>query len=304
MRFKSLLAVFCLALFYGISVYAYETGSAYQIMRIPSGGGRPQLGSVDISQSAAVGTTTLRPVNGGMGQDFSASTGVPVVSSGTFSVSSQLAAAKGGTGQDFSATTGVVSISSGTFSAAAQLAASKGGTGQDFSSSTGVVAVSGGTFSMRVMAGVVFPFAGTTCPTGSVAGDGSSLLRAGIYANLFTAIGTTYGSADGTHFTVPDYRGVFIRGVGTNGTATESNGGAFAGAALGTFQNDQFQGHKQNADSASTTGGFVGWFTGNNNGGTADPAGASLTSDGTNGTPRSGAETRPVNLSATYCIWF
>ena len=31
--------------------------------------------------------------------------------------------------------------------------------------------------------------------------------------HLFTAIGTAYGTADGTHFNVPDFRGIFPRGV-------------------------------------------------------------------------------------------
>lgn len=48
--------------------------------------------------------------------------------------------------------------------------------------------------------------------------DGSSYLRAS-YPELFTAIGTTYGSVDGTHFNVPDLRGRVPLGAGT-GTAT------------------------------------------------------------------------------------
>jgi microcystin-dependent protein len=40
-------------------------------------------------------------------------------------------------------------------------------------------------------------------------------LRAGTYAALFAVIGTTFGSADGTHFNVPDMRGVYPKGAGT-----------------------------------------------------------------------------------------
>jgi len=36
------------------------------------------------------------------------------------------------------------------------------------------------------------------------------------YANLFTAIGTAYGSVDGTHFNVPDSRGRVLVGKGSN----------------------------------------------------------------------------------------
>ncbi len=54
--------------------------------------------------------------------------------------------------------------------------------------------------------GVVLPYAGSSAPAGFLLCYGQSLLRAD-YADLFTAIGTTYGAADGTHFNVPDLRG-------------------------------------------------------------------------------------------------
>lgn len=54
--------------------------------------------------------------------------------------------------------------------------------------------------------GVILPYAGSAAPTGYLLCFGQSLLRAS-YPDLFTAIGTTYGSADGTHFNVPDLRG-------------------------------------------------------------------------------------------------
>jgi microcystin-dependent protein len=41
--------------------------------------------------------------------------------------------------------------------------------------------------------------------------DGTSYLRTA-YPALFTAIGTAYGTVDGTHFNVPDLRGQFLRG--------------------------------------------------------------------------------------------
>lgn len=51
-------------------------------------------------------------------------------------------------------------------------------------------------------------------PTGWAIADGSSQLRADpVYAALFTAIGTTYGTVDGTHFNLPDMRGRVPVGV-------------------------------------------------------------------------------------------
>ena len=55
-------------------------------------------------------------------------------------------------------------------------------------------------------AGWIIPFAGSAVPDGALACDGSSYLRTA-YPLLFDAIGTTWGSADSTHFNVPDLRG-------------------------------------------------------------------------------------------------
>lgn len=67
--------------------------------------------------------------------------------------------------------------------------------------------------------GAVLSYAGATAPTGWVLCDGSSLLRSA-YPNLFAAIGTTWGSADAFHFTVPDLRGRTPIGAGTGSGLT------------------------------------------------------------------------------------
>jgi microcystin-dependent protein len=54
--------------------------------------------------------------------------------------------------------------------------------------------------------GAVIGFAADTAPTGWLLCYGQSLLRTD-YDSLFGVIGTTYGSADGTHFNLPDLRG-------------------------------------------------------------------------------------------------
>ena len=50
----------------GTSAVTTATGSAYQVLRVPSGGGAPAFGAIDLSQSAAV-TGTLGISNGGTG---------------------------------------------------------------------------------------------------------------------------------------------------------------------------------------------------------------------------------------------
>jgi len=62
--------------------------------------------------------------------------------------------------------------------------------------------------------GSVVDFAGAVAPAGWLLCNGASLLRS-TYPLLFAAIGTTYGAADGTHFSLPDCRGRVSVGVGT-----------------------------------------------------------------------------------------
>ncbi|MEX0934655.1 MAG: phage tail protein [Candidatus Saccharimonadales bacterium] len=69
-----------------------------------------------------------------------------------------------------------------------------------------------GATSSGVPAGAVQSFAMQTPPEGWLKCDGSAISRDN-YAELFTAIGTLYGSGDGsTTFNLPDYRGEFLRG--------------------------------------------------------------------------------------------
>ena len=60
-----------------------------------------------------------------------------------------------------------------------------------------------------------------TVPDGYLERDGSSLNRT-TYAALFTVLGTTYGTADGSHFNLPDHRGRFMRSW-AHGSANDPN---------------------------------------------------------------------------------
>lgn len=71
-------------------------------------------------------------------------------------------------------------------------------------------------------AGSVIDYAGSAAPIGWLFCYGQSLLRAGTYANLFAAVGTSFGAVDGTHFNVPDLREMAIAGKGNMG-GTERN---------------------------------------------------------------------------------
>lgn len=80
---------------------------------------------------------------------------------------------------------------------------------------TGTVATS--------LIGEIKIYAGASAPTGHLLCDGSSLLRAS-YPDLFSVIGTTYGSADGTHFTLPNLKGRVVVGVSATDTEFDTLG--------------------------------------------------------------------------------
>jgi microcystin-dependent protein len=149
---------------------------------------------------------------------------------------------------------------------------------------------------LLVPAGMIFSFAGTTCPSGYLATDGSSYSTT-TYSNLFNAISYSYGGS-GTSFEVPNTSGLFLRGVGS-----QTVGGiSYSSGTLGTAQNDQMQGHTH-TDRWLVNGGAgtVGYS------GISGTLGNSATvsnpiNDGANGNPRTGTETRPVNLTVKYCI--
>ena len=75
------------------------------------------------------------------------------------------------------------------------------------------------------MAGIIYPFSGSTVPDGFLLCDGAAVSRT-TYAELFQVIGTTYGSGDGsTTFNVPDLRGRTAIGA-SSGHAIGTTGGA------------------------------------------------------------------------------
>ena len=81
--------------------------------------------------------------------------------------------------------------------------------------------------------GTIKTFGGATLPPSYLECDGSSLAVTA-YPKLFAAIGYTHGGG-GASFNIPDLRGVFVRGAGTNATTNFGgvSGHTPAGGALG-----------------------------------------------------------------------
>ena len=143
--------------------------------------------------------------------------------------------------------------------------------------------------------GVVIPFAGSSAPLGWLECNGTAVSRTD-YAALFIAIGTTYGAGDAsTTFNVPDLRGEFIRGW-------DNGRGIDTGRARGSAQADAFQGHRHSiklTPNISVAPGALGPYTTGTEQSNyvTDPI-----TDGTNGTPRTAAETRPRNIAMMYIV--
>lgn len=83
---------------------------------------------------------------------------------------------------------------------------------------TGWIGISG---SIINPSGTIQMWGGATAPTGYLLCDGSAVSRS-TYADLFAAIGTSYGAGDGsTTFNVPDLRGRVGVGYATSGGHTD-----------------------------------------------------------------------------------
>jgi microcystin-dependent protein len=139
---------------------------------------------------------------------------------------------------------------------------------------------------MLLPAGAIMAFAMNGAPNGWLAANGSSVSRT-TYANLFAAIGTTYGAGDSsTTFALPDLRGYFVRGTGTNSDGTTSG-------TFGVKQADEFKAHTHTTPGTMVSGGSL----------SVAVYASGLRTDSSRGTGSTGgSETRPANIAMLYCI--
>jgi microcystin-dependent protein len=154
--------------------------------------------------------------------------------------------------------------------------------------------------------GDIKSFGGASAPFGWLSADGDAVSRT-TYASLFAVIGTTWGAGDGsTTFNLPDLRGAYLRGAGSHGTETMADGNAYSGPAVGAFEDDQMQGHEhQYSINVGDAGGVPGFSPATSAAATPGSSRMDVTtpiSDGTNGTPRTGDETRAFAAGVLWCI--
>lgn len=137
-------------------------------------------------------------------------------------------------------------------------------------------------------AGLVAHFARSTAPTGWLKANGAAVSRIA-YADLFAAIGTTFGAGDGFNtFNLPDLRGEFVRGL-------DDGRGADPGRVLGSWQPDAFKSHEhatwnRAVDIKTSTG--AGHYS------------VTASQSGATGSAGTADETRPRNVALLACIKF
>lgn len=163
-------------------------------------------------------------------------------------------------------------------------------------------------FTIAVPTGMITAYGATAAPSGWYLCNGDSLLRTDFPA-LFSIVGTSFGSADSTHFNVPDLRGTFIRGVDEGAgrdpdtsVRTAMNPGGNTGDNVGSVQNSIYglHAHSSITDGTSAYRTQSGWASGATYDGIAKNGASPGADVGTSGS--GGNETRPINAYLVYII--
>jgi microcystin-dependent protein len=127
-----------------------------------------------------------------------------------------------------------------------------------------------------------------------------SLISRTVYNLLFSVIGTTFGSGNGsTTFAIPDLVGAVPRGAGTSSSYTQN-----VTVTLGTKDNDRMQGHHHDfrfyhGSAFYGAGGYHDNVSSTNSTQVLGPL-----NDGTNGIPRTANETKMKNVGVNFFIKF
>jgi phage-related tail fiber protein len=148
---------------------------------------------------------------------------------------------------------------------------------------SGTVVVTGST--ALTPSGTVIWFAANAAPTGYLKANGAAVSRT-TYADLFAAIGTTFGVGDGsTTFNVPDLRGEFLRGW-------DDGRGIDSARVFGSAQSQSIESHSHVIRSDASVG------NGDYNTASAGYSRVNYTN------AAGGSETRPRNIALLACIKF
>jgi microcystin-dependent protein len=183
-----------------------------------------------------------------------------------------------------------------------------------------------------VPVGSVQSFARSTAPSGWLAADGTTIGSAASgatnasadYSALFTVLwdnwsntalpiltsagatsSRTSASADfaaNKRLPLPDLRGIFVRGSGSQTIAGTEN--ITYAKTFSAKEQDAMQGHVHSLTANMDPPANLGTSAGGNIYTGVNSKTSSPTTDGTNGIPRTAAESRPANIALLYCIKF
>lgn len=175
--------------------------------------------------------------------------------------------------------------------------------GVTYYSTTGQFQLVTNNVSIATPPGQVATYAMTSCPAGWLTANGSAVSRT-TYSVLYSTIGSTWGNGDGsTTFNLPDLRGMFVRGTGTNATYPTASGPSVGTYAADTYLNHNHtdSGHTHSYNVPSGTSQAIGGSGSNyyvSTGGSTTGTGNANIQNSTTGS----TETRPKNYGVLYCI--
>jgi len=161
----------------------------------------------------------------------------------------------------------------------------------------GLKLIAGSTLYADLAVGSIIPFGGSVIPTSFLLCDGSAISRTG-YAELFAAIGTAFGTGDGsTTFNLPDLRESVPKGAGETGQTVGAHVKS-GGLAVGEFLDDRIQDHTHEL---SETPNFS-YLTGEGNYKVVPVSSGSTPTGTVSNTYRYGATTEVKSVGVNYII--
>ena len=192
-----------------------ETGTVTSVSVVSANGFAGTVATATTTPAITL-STSITGVFKGNGTAISAATSGTDYSAGTSALSTGIVKS--------TTTTGALSIAvSGTDYSAGTSALSTGIVKSTTTTGALSIAVSGTDYQPPLPSGVMFPYGGSSAPSGWLLCDGSAVSRT-TYAALFTAISTSFGVGDGsTTFNLPNTARRTIVGAGGTGTATLAN---------------------------------------------------------------------------------
>lgn len=153
--------------------------------------------------------------------------------------------------------------------------------------------------------GTMIQFAGSAAPSGYLWCDGSAVSRT-VYARLFAAIGTLWGSGDGSStFNLPNSQGAFFRGAGDGLNPSTRT--------VGSYEADDVKPHNHSITDPGHDHNSVGRTDGGSGAGRVygTPSNPTVTLPGmvssnftgiTQTNNSTGTESRPKNYAVLWCI--